>query len=66
MDKIYHKKLGGKVRKMLTVYSDGEKLRLNFFIMDRTEPTRLEKSKGIKAKRIILMDKNFFLKIFFL
>lgn len=30
VDKIYHKKSGGKLRKMLTVYSDGEKLRLNF------------------------------------
>lgn len=28
--------------------------------MDRTDPSRLGKSKGIKAKRIILMDKNFF------
>ncbi|EGY28700.1 hypothetical protein Rin_00013610 [Candidatus Regiella insecticola 5.15] len=60
MDQIYHKKSGSKLRKMLTVYSDGEKFQLRFLIMDRTDPTRLEKANGIKPKRIILMDKEFF------
>lgn len=60
MNQIYHRKAGGKLRKMLTVYSDGEKFKLHFLIMDRTDPTRSEKAKGIKPKRIILMDKAFF------
>ncbi|HGJ5856155.1 hypothetical protein [Arsenophonus nasoniae] len=60
MNQIYHRKAGGKLRKMLTVYSDGEKFKLSFLIMDRTDPTRSEKAKGIKPKRIILMDKAFF------
>lgn len=61
MKKIFEAKAGGRVRKRLDVYRDGERYRLSFLILDRTNPTKEEKAQGAKEKRFEVLNEEKFI-----
>nr|WP_042861358.1 hypothetical protein [Acinetobacter radioresistens] len=57
---IYTGYSGNRISKKLTVFFNGKKYKFLFQTFDRTQPTREERSRGIKAKRILLSEKELF------
>lgn len=57
---IYTGYSGNRISKKLTVFFNGKKYRFLFQKFDRTQPTREERSIGIKAQRILRSEKELF------
>lgn len=56
MEKIFFARGKGRVKKMLTVHSDGHIYKMNFLILDRTNPTRSERQSGAREMRFELLN----------
>lgn len=50
-----------QIRQILAVYTDGKQYRLHYLVLDRTDPTRSEKSAGAKAERFETLNQEFFI-----
>ncbi|EBG4516800.1 hypothetical protein FIZ21_23035 [Salmonella enterica] len=59
MELIFYKRGKGRVTKSLSVYSDGIKFKLHYLTFDRTNPTKEERIKGEKEKRIKTLDNEY-------
>jgi len=56
---IFFAQTKGRVRKKLTVFSDGDDLLLRFLILARTNPSRAERAAGAKEKRIVVLEQTY-------
>ncbi|SHH72915.1 hypothetical protein [Pectobacterium carotovorum] len=61
MQQIFFARLPGRVRKMLTVYSDAKGYQLDYLALDRTNPSAEERAQGVKEKRFETLNKTFYL-----
>lgn len=51
-------KTGGRVRKYLAVYLEGDKYRLNYLVLGRSNPTKAERNEGAKEKRHVIFEET--------
>lgn len=63
MKEIFFTRSKGRVRKMLAVYSDGQQYKLQFTVLDRTNPSREERAQGIEEKRFEVLNTSYFIPI---
>ncbi len=63
MEPVFFTRSKGRVRKMLAVYSDGQQYKLQFTVLDRTNPTREERTQGIKEKRFETLNEEYYVNI---
>lgn len=56
MKQVYMTRTGGTVRSSLIVYRDGLKIKLHYLVLGRTNPSKIERLKGIKCKRFEILD----------
>lgn len=56
MEEIFYRRGAGRVKTILTVYSDGQRLKLHYLTFDRTKITREQRMKGEKEKRVKTLD----------
>ncbi|MGN2498874.1 hypothetical protein [Serratia nevei] len=63
MEPIFFTRSKGRVRKMLAVYCDGQQYKLQFTVLDRTNPTREERAQGIKEKRFETLNQVHFVNL---
>ncbi|EAA5645013.1 hypothetical protein DOF57_24575 [Salmonella enterica] len=61
MEKIFYTRGKGRVRKSLDVFSDGHQFRLLFTVLDRTNPSKADRAAGMKEKRFIAFEEEFFI-----
>ncbi|EET2715135.1 hypothetical protein FJ565_004716 [Escherichia coli] len=61
MDKIFYTRGKGRVRKSLDVFSDGRQFRLLFTVLDRTNPSKADRAAGMKEKRFIVFEEEFYI-----
>jgi hypothetical protein len=61
MEKVFFVRGGkGRIRHLLTVYSDQKQYRLHFEVLNRTNPTKAEKAAGVKEKRFVVLDQDYY------
>jgi DUF971 family protein len=63
MEKVFFTRSKGRVKKLLAVYSDGEHYKLQFTVLDITNPSRAERAEGIKEKRFETLSTEHCVKI---
>ncbi|WP_042857976.1 hypothetical protein [Dickeya sp. NCPPB 3274] len=51
-EKIFFARGSGRVRKMLTVFTDGQRYRLHYLVLARTNPSSVERRSGKKEVRV--------------
>ena len=56
MEQVYMARTGGTVRSSLIAYRNGEKITLHYLVLGRTNPSKIERLKGIKCKRFKVLD----------
>jgi len=62
MDKIFYARRKGErssIRQSLTVTTDGKQYRLQFLVLDRTNPTKAERAAGAKPDRIEILNREY-------
>lgn len=52
-----------RISQSLAVQSDGIKYRLQYLVLDRTNPTKAERASGAKEERIEVLNQEFFLNV---
>ncbi|WP_436883163.1 hypothetical protein [Enterobacter asburiae] len=62
MEKIFFIRGKGRVKRMLTVYSDGVQYRLHYLVLDRTSPSRADKAQGIREKRFETLNQERYIR----
>ncbi|MFN2098365.1 hypothetical protein ACKVM9_002197 [Pantoea agglomerans] len=59
MEEIFYRRGTGRVKKILTVYSDGQRVKLHYLTFDRTKITREQRMNGEKEQRVKTLDEVY-------
>lgn len=63
IEPIFFTRTKGRVRKMLAVYSDGKQYKLQFTVLDRTNPTKEERAQGAKEQRFETLSQEHYVQL---